>query len=118
MFTYELARRLAGSGVTATVVHPGMTNTGFSAEDPSRLFAPLVAVMRPFMRKPAKGAETPIYLASSPEAAGITGKYFADRVVRESNKASYDEAVTARLWDVSAALVGMDAAAGGATSAA
>jgi retinol dehydrogenase-14 len=111
MFTYELARRLDGTGVTATVVHPGMTNTAFSAEDPSRLFAPLVAVMRPFMRTPAKGAETPIYLASSPEASGITGKYFADRAAKESNKASYDRATTGRLWDVSADLVGLGAAA-------
>ena len=111
MFTYELARRLDGTGVTATVVHPGMTNTAFSAEEPSRLFAPLVAVMRPFMRTPAKGAETPIYLASSPEASGITGKYFADRAAKESNKASYDRATTGRLWDVSADLVGLGAAA-------
>lgn len=111
MFTYELARRLEGSGVTATVLHPGMTSTGFSSEDPSRVFAPLVAVMRPFMRKPAKGAETPIYLASSAEAAGITGTYFANRAARESNKSSYDRATTARLWDVSAGLVGLDASA-------
>ena len=109
MFTYELARRLEGSGVTATVVHPGMTNTAFSSEDPSRLFAPLVAVMRPFMRKPAKGAETPIFLASSPEAAGITGTYFADLAPKESNKSSYDRATTGHLWDVSARLVGLEA---------
>ena len=111
MFTYELARRLDGSGVSATVLHPGMTNTAFSAEDPSRAFAPLVALMRPFMRKPAKGAETPIYLASSPAAAGVSGKYFADRVAKESNKSSYDRAITERLWDVSADLVGLDARA-------
>ena len=108
MFTYELARRLDGTGVTATVLHPGMTNTGFSSEDPSRLFAPLVAVMRPFMRKPAKGAETPIYLASSPEAAGLSGRYFADRAAKESNKSSYDTATTRRLWEVSARLVGQE----------
>ena len=55
MFTYELARRFQGTGVTATTLHPGMTNTAFSAEDPSRVFAPLVAVMRPFMRSPERG---------------------------------------------------------------
>jgi retinol dehydrogenase-14 len=109
MFTYELARRLAGSGVTATVVHPGMTNTAFSSEDPSRLFAPLVAVLRPFMRTPAKGAETPIHLASSPEADGVTGAYFADRVAKPSNPSTYDQAITGRLWDVSAGLVGLQA---------
>jgi len=107
MFTYELARRLAGTGVTATALHPGMTNTAFSAEDPSGAFAPLVAVMRPFMRSPEKGAETPVYLASSPNAEGLTGQYFANREPKKSNKSSYDAAVTGRLWQVSADLVGM-----------
>ncbi len=111
MFTSELAKRLEGSGVTATVMHPGMTNTSFSSEDPSRVFAPLVGLMRPFMRKPAKGADTAVYLASSAEVAGISGTYFADRVAKASNKASYDKATTGRLWDVSADLVGLDAKA-------
>ena len=108
LFTYELARRLAGTGVTATALHPGMTNTSFSAEDPSRMFAPLVAVMRPFMRSPDKGAETPVYLASSDEVAGVTGRYFTNRRARESSKASYDIAAAARLWQVSAGFVGLD----------
>jgi retinol dehydrogenase 14 len=112
MFTYELARRLDGSGVTATVLHPGMTNTSFSSEDPSRLLAPLVAVMRPFMRKPAKGAETPIFLASSPDVAGITGKYFADLAEKEPNTTSHDRATTGRLWEISADLVGLVRAQG------
>jgi NAD(P)-dependent dehydrogenase (short-subunit alcohol dehydrogenase family) len=107
MFTYELARRLAGTGVSATALHPGMTNTSFSVEDPSRAFAPLVAVMRPFMRSPEKGAETPVYLASSPDADGLTGQYFANREPRKSNESSYDTAVTGRLWQVSAGLVGV-----------
>ena len=111
MFTYELAARLRGTGVTATALHPGMTNTAFSAEDPSRAFAPLVAVMRPFMRSPEKGAETPVYLASSLEAEGLTGQYFANREVKESHKSSYDPAITARLWQVSADLVGLPIAA-------
>jgi retinol dehydrogenase 14 len=105
MFTYELARRVAGTGVTATTLHPGMTSTAFSAEDPSRAFAPLVAVVRPFMRSAAKGAATSIYLASSPEADGVTGRYFHDLQVKKSNKSSYDTATTARLWQVSADLV-------------
>jgi retinol dehydrogenase 14 len=108
MFTYELARRLAGTGVTATALHPGLTSTAFSAEDPTMRL--LVAVMRPFMRSPARGADTPVYLASSPDAAGITGEYFADRKVKRSSASSYDRAIAARLWDVSADLVGMSAA--------
>jgi len=106
MFTYELAGRLEGTGVTANALHPGMTNTGFSAEDPARAFAPLVAVLRPFMRSPERGADTAVYLASSPEVEGVTGRYFSDRKARKSSKSSYDGATTARLWDVSADLVG------------
>jgi retinol dehydrogenase 14 len=109
MFTYELARRLTGTGVTATALHPGMTNTSFSAEDPSRVFAPLVMVMRPFMKKPARAADTPVYLASSPEADGLTGQFFASREPRKSNKYSYDAGMTARLWRVSADLVDLAA---------
>jgi NAD(P)-dependent dehydrogenase (short-subunit alcohol dehydrogenase family) len=107
MFTYELARRLAGTGVTATALHPGMTSTSFSAEDPSRVFAPLVFVMRPFMKKPERGADTPVYLASSAAAEGLTGQYFADRAPRKSSESSYDTVAAARLWRVSAALVGL-----------
>ena len=105
MFTYELARRLTGTGVTATALHPGMTNTSFSAEDPSRMFAPLVMVMRPFMKKPERAADTPVYLASSPAADGVTGQFFANREPKKSNKSSYDAETTARLWRVSADLV-------------
>jgi retinol dehydrogenase-14 len=107
LFTHELARRLAGTGVTANALHPGVTNTSFSAEDPARAFAPLVALMRPFMKSPARGADTAVYLASSPEVEGVTGRYFADRKPKSSNKASSDAAIAARLWQVSAELVGL-----------
>jgi len=107
MFTYELARRLEGTGVTATVLHPGVTSTGFGAEDMARGWGPLIAVMRPFMKTPARGAETSVYLASSPDAEGVTGRYFANRKAKESHKSSYDMATTARLWQVSAGLVGL-----------
>ena len=107
MFTYELAKRLDGTGVTATALHPGLTSTAFSAEDPALGW--LVAILRPFMKSPKRGAETPIYLASSPEAEGVSGKYFANRKARESHKSSYDGATTARLWQVSADLVGLPA---------
>lgn len=115
MFTYELARRLDGAGVTANALHPGMTNTSFSAEDPSRAFAPLVAIMRPFMRSPRKGADTAIHLASAPEVAGVTGRYFSDRKARTSNASSYVTDTTARLWRVSAELVGGSALPAAAT---
>jgi NAD(P)-dependent dehydrogenase (short-subunit alcohol dehydrogenase family) len=109
MFTYELARRLEGTGVTATVLHPGVVRTGFGAEDPSRVFKVLVPLWRPFMKSPQQGAVTSIYLASSPEVEGITGRYFANDKPRSSNKASYDVDAAARLWQVSAGLVGLAA---------
>ena len=107
MFTYELARRTTVTGVTATTLHPGVTRTGFGAEDPTRLMAPVIAVLRPFMRSPERGADTAVYLASSPDVEGLTGRYFADRKVKTSNKVSYDAAAAARLWTVSAQLVGL-----------
>jgi retinol dehydrogenase 14 len=107
MFTYELARRLEGTGVTATALHPGLTNTSFSAEDPARAFAPLVKVLRPFMRKPERGADTPVFLASSPAAEGLTGQYFANLAPKKSTEFSYNTAAAARLWRMSADLVGL-----------
>jgi NAD(P)-dependent dehydrogenase (short-subunit alcohol dehydrogenase family) len=107
LFTYELARRLGAGGVTANAVHPGMVNTGFGAEDAGtiqRLFTPL---MRPFMKSPAQGAATSVYLASSPEVDGVTGSYFADCKPRASSKRSHDLATAERLWQVSADLVGL-----------
>ncbi len=113
MFTYELARRLAGTGVTANVLHPGVVNSGFGAEDPSRIFKFLVPFWRPFMKSPQQGAATSIYLASSPEVEGVTGTYFADGRPQTSNRASYDVAAAARLWQVSARLVGLDGESAG-----
>jgi retinol dehydrogenase-14 len=105
MFTYELARRLEGTGVTATALHPGITSTAFGSEDVARGWGPLIAVMRAFMRSPARGAETPVFLASSDDVEGQTGLYYADRKARRSHAASYDPEITARLWQVSAAMI-------------
>jgi retinol dehydrogenase-14 len=107
MFTYELARRLECTGVTATVLHPGVVSTGFGAEDPSLIFKLLVPLWRPFMKTPEQGAATSIYLASSPKVDGVTGTYFSNRIPQTSNEASYDRDAATRLWRISAALVGM-----------
>ena len=107
MFTYELARRLEGTGVTANALHPGVTNTAFGAEDTAPGWGPLIALMRPFMKSPERGVDTPVFLASSPDVEGVSGKYFADRKAKASHKSSYDAATTARLWEVSAELVGL-----------
>lgn len=101
MFTYELARRLQGTGVTATVLHPGVTRTAFGSEDPTRSWRFMTPLVTPFMKPPAKGAETPIFLASSPEVERVTGAYFAGRRPKTSNKLSYDTDAAARLWRIS-----------------
>jgi NAD(P)-dependent dehydrogenase (short-subunit alcohol dehydrogenase family) len=104
MFTYELARRLEGTGVTATVLHPGVVRTSFGAEDQAAYFAVMVGVARLFMKTPAQGARTPIYLASSPEVEGISGRYYVNRKPKTSGNASYDTTAAARLWQASAGL--------------
>jgi NAD(P)-dependent dehydrogenase (short-subunit alcohol dehydrogenase family)/MFS family permease len=108
MFTYELARRLDGTGVTATVLHPGVVRTAFAAEDPSPLAKVMITVSRPFLKTPAQGAATSIYLATAPEVEGVTGQYFANRRPKTSNKASYDTTAAARLWDASARLISQE----------
>jgi NAD(P)-dependent dehydrogenase (short-subunit alcohol dehydrogenase family) len=98
LFTYELARRLAGSGVTVNCLHPGYVNTGLSLNNGPiyGVFAGLSA--RLFGRRPEEGARTSIYLAASPEVEGVTGKYFADCQPVSSSPESYDKEVAARLW--------------------
>jgi retinol dehydrogenase 14 len=107
MFTYQLARRLQDTGVTATVLHPGVVRTAFGAEDRSAVFAAVVPMIRLFMKTPQQGAATSIYLASSPDVEGVTGQYFVDCKPMTSNKDSYDTAAATRLWRVSADLVGL-----------
>jgi len=110
LFTYELARRLQTTSVTANALHPGVVNTSFGAEDPSRVQRLFVPLLRPFMKAPAKGAATSIQLASAPELEQVTGRYFADGTPKKSSERSYDRAAAARLWQVSADLVGLTAA--------
>jgi retinol dehydrogenase 14 len=110
LFTYELARKLQDTSVTANVLHPGVVNTSFGADDPAGVQRLLVPFMRPFMKTPAQGAATPIHLASEPDLEQVTGRYFANSKPKKSSQRSYDEATAARLWQVSADLVGLSAA--------
>jgi retinol dehydrogenase 14 len=110
LFTYELARRLPAASVTANALHPGVVRTSFGAEDPAGVQRRLVPLMRPFMKTPPQGAATSILVASAPELERVTGRYFANRRPKRSSKRSYDQAVAARLWQVSAELVGLNAA--------
>jgi retinol dehydrogenase 14 len=111
LFTYELARRLQGSGVTANVLHPGVVRTAFGAEDPAPLQRLLVPLARPFMKTTDQGAATSIHLASAPELEHVTGLYFADSRPKRSSARSYDQVVAARLWDVSCELTGIETGA-------
>lgn len=105
MFTYELARRLAGSPVTANVLHPGVVRTNFGREDSGGWMRVMLPILRPILKSPSRGAATSIYLASSPEVEGVTGRYYANEKPTNSSKASQDTAIAARLWAVSAELV-------------
>jgi retinol dehydrogenase-14 len=107
LFSYELARRLQTTSVTANALHPGMVSTSFGAEDPAGLQRLFVPIVRPFMKTPAQGAATSIYLASAPDLEQVTGRYFTNSKPKRSSKRSYDEAAAARLWQVSADLVGL-----------
>lgn len=105
LFTYELARRLGGTHVTSNAVHPGFVATGIGLTNSFlRLFKP---VMRLFARSPEEGAETSVYLATSPDVESTTGAYFTDKQAVSSSPASYDEAAAERLWEISAALTGL-----------
>jgi retinol dehydrogenase-14 len=110
LFTYELARRLPATSVTANALHPGVVRTSFGAEDPAGVQRLLVPFVRPFLKTPAQGAATSIHLASAPDLEQVTGRYFVNRKPTRSSKASYDQAAAARLWQVSADLVGLPAA--------
>jgi retinol dehydrogenase 14 len=107
VFTNELARRLQGMGVTANSLHPGLVRTSFGSEDQARFFLIIGPLVRPFLKTPAQGAQTSIHLASSPDVEGISGRFFVDGKPRSANKAADDGDVTARLWQVSADLVGL-----------
>jgi len=107
LFTYELARRIQGTGVTANVLHPGVVRTAFGQEDSGRWMRLMLPVVRPFMRAPGRGAETSVYLASSPEMEGVSGRYFVNSAPKRSSARSYDQETARRLWAVSAELTGL-----------
>jgi len=107
LFTYELARRLEGTGVTANCVHPGTVRTNFGRKS-GGIMAVLVRIAAPFMLSPEAGARTVIWLASAPEVGHITGRYFIRKAEAKSSRESYDVGVAQRLWNVSADLTGLN----------
>lgn len=109
LFTYELARRLQGKNVTANTLHPGLVRTHF-AGDSSGLFAILIKLSRPIQISSEKGARTSIYLASSLEVEGVSGKYFSKQKPKKSAPLSYSEPTAELLWNESARLTHLEGA--------
>ena len=107
LFTYEMDRRLQGSGVTANALHPGFVSTNMGANNGwlVKVFLPLTRI---WAISVDEGAETSIYLASSPEVEAVSGKYFYKKQAVPSSRYSYDQAVAERLWQVSSELSGLD----------
>lgn len=107
-FTRELARRLAGTGVTANCLHPGFVATRFGDQSGGALsFGVRAAKM--FAISPEKGAETIVYLASSPDVAAVTGEYFYQCRVTTPTREAQDDDAARRLWVETAKLAGLDA---------
>ena len=105
LFTRELARRLAGTGVTANALHPGLVATNIAA---GNIWSSLsFKLARPFLISPAKGARTSLYLATSPEVAGISGEYFVKEAQEDTAAQASSMQDAVRLWDVSAEMVGL-----------
>lgn len=105
MFTYELARRLQGTGVSVNCLHPGFvaTHIGQSGTDP--VVRAIIKLIFSRGISPEEGAKTSIYLASSPDIAGVTGKYFAKSIPIRSAPITYNESLQQQLWEQSAKLV-------------
>jgi NAD(P)-dependent dehydrogenase (short-subunit alcohol dehydrogenase family) len=108
LFAAELARRLDGTGVTSNSMHPGYVRTNFAREGDTGAMGWLSHTFgRPFSIKPEQGADTIVYLASSPDVDGVTGQYFYKRAIAKTSSHGRDEAAAKRLWDVSEELVGL-----------
>jgi len=107
LFTYELARRRKDSHITVNALHPGRVGTDIFKTDFSVLGGPLKWFMERISLTPEQGADTTIYLATSPDVEGMTGKYFVKREAVPSSKLSYDRDLAERLWEVSKEITGV-----------
>jgi NAD(P)-dependent dehydrogenase (short-subunit alcohol dehydrogenase family) len=101
MFTYQLAARLAGTGITANCLHPGAVATDMLKKIPWLLYA----IISPFLLTPEQGAVTQVYLASSPAVEGVSGGYYIKSKAVRSSPRSYDVSAQKRLWEASEKLV-------------
>ena len=100
LFAYELARRLEGTAITVNCAHPGPVRTEFTRKAGGAL-AFTSTILWPVMKSPEAGARTPIYLATDPGVARITGGYFVNCRQRRSARMTYDRVIAAKLWEIS-----------------
>jgi NAD(P)-dependent dehydrogenase (short-subunit alcohol dehydrogenase family) len=107
-FTFELARRLEGSGVTVNCLHPGAVATNIWSLDLPWIGRIMVALMKPFMLDSRKGAQVSLYLALSPEVAGVSGKYFIKSKPANSRALSRDPKVMSEVWRWTTNMVGVN----------
>lgn len=107
LFTYELARRLEGTGVTVNALHPGFVATNFGANNAGFLGTLVRRFMNLFSIDVETGAQTSIYLAASAEVEGVTGKYFVKQQAVASSEISYDQTTAKRLWEISEEMTGV-----------
>lgn len=107
LFTKELARRLQNTNITVNSLHPGAVGTNIGIDRKTGFGKTVLKLLRPFFRTPLQGASSAIYLASSPEAAAVSGDYYIDcRIAKTSAKAN-DPELAAKLWDWSAQQTGL-----------
>jgi NAD(P)-dependent dehydrogenase (short-subunit alcohol dehydrogenase family) len=113
LFTRELARRLPEMGAkeaTTNTLHPGVIASGFG-QTYGGIFSVLIKIARPFFSTPEEGAKTQVWLSSSPDVAGVTGKYFDKCAEKKTSRAARDEAAPRRLWEISETMTGLRPAA-------
>ena len=107
LFTYEIADRLKGTGVTANCLHPGAVATAMGINRDSGFGTFITRMLKPFFQTPEQGAKTAIYLATSQDVDGVTGKYFYKKKPLPSSKSSYDKELAKRLWELSEKMTGL-----------
>lgn len=109
LFTQELARRIEGSGTTVNALHPGGVSTGLGSNSGGLLHKLIKGLMSPFMKTPERGAETSLYLATSPDVASMSGEYYKNCRVTRLPPAARDAETARRLWQLSEEMTGLEA---------